>query len=400
VSAVRSRAGRGADRAPWRCGGPAGRGTRRRAVLAAAVWAALVLGAGACGARSKGETTTGSSGTVTREGTGLMEGTDPSDLAPGAGSGSSGGAGTDDREAGDARGEEAAAGAGKDAAPPIVPPDLDLPPRDQQQRVQAHLANARGALRGAARDPDRALNETRAALEADAGNIDAVVLMAHAYHAKDLDDTAEVVLDMVYKERPAARSNPGLYHVYGLIYDATDRPERAMLAYRKAVELDPNHRSALINLGVHYLSNRMFADAVRVYERLTRELSASSAAIWTNLGSAYRGHAADYPAGSPRRDELLRLADTSYRRALSEDRSYANAYYNLGLLYLDAEPFPGPDGPMDTLKRLERARTYFDEYRGMRGANMDLVGERLKQVDKLMKREATRRKRTKGGDDW
>lgn len=393
---------------------------RQAAWLAAA--AALLLAAGACGGKAKGKTEKpGSTGTVTMEDTGLMDDTDPEGMPAGPG-GSAGGppGGTGEAGAGkpdvkdgkDGQGDENGNGgkdgdaatadgkAGPPAPPPIVPPDLDLPAADQQQRIQAHLANARGALRGATKDPDRALSEARAALAVDAGNIDAVVLMAHAYHAKDLDDTAEVVLDMVYKEREAAHSHAGIYHVYGLIYDATDRPERAMLAYRKAAHLDPNHQSALINLGAHYLDNRMFADAIRIYERLTRELGATGAALWTNLGSAYRGHAADYPAGSPARDQLLRLADTTYRRALSENRRYANAYYNLGLLYLDADPFPGPSGPMDKLKRLERAKTYFDEYRGMQGADLDLVGDRLKQVDKLIKRETKRRKREKSGDDW
>lgn len=380
------------------------------------VAAAAFVGAGGCGGKPKEKTTPQSTGTVTKEDTGLMKNTDPTGLSSSPGSGAPGASGDGDTasrqddEGQDGKSQDqtpeggnAAGGKqdpGKPAPPPIVPPDLDLPAADQQERVQAHLANARGALRGAARDPDRALSEARAALRADAGNIDAVVLMAHAYHAKDLDDTAEVVLDMVYKEREASRSNPGLYHVYGLIYDATGRPERALLAYQKAVALDPDHRSALINLGAHFLDNRMFADAVRIYERLTRELGAASAAIWTNLGSAYRGHSSDYPAESPRHGELLRQAETAYRRALSVDRRYANAYYNLGLLYLDAGDFPGPGGPMDKLERLQRAKTYFDEYRGSRGADMDLVADRLKQVDKLIKRETKRRKRAKSGDDW
>ena len=37
------------------------------------------------------------------------------------------------------------------------------------------------------------------------------------------------------------RTTRSVYYVYGLIYDKTNRPERAELAYQKAVGLDPNH---------------------------------------------------------------------------------------------------------------------------------------------------------------
>lgn len=406
----------GAGRSPDRDRDPRVRKPVRCRLAALLLAAALPLFAapGCGGKRNVGAKEPQSSGSVMQEDTGLMQDQDPAGGLPDTGGppGASGAKG-DAAAKGDATAKEdeadrpdqasgdATAAAPEPAAPPIEPPDLDLAATDQQQRIQSHLATARAALRGPGREPDRALTEARAALKVDAGNIDAVVLMAHAYHAKDLDDTAEVVLDMVFKERPAARTSPGIYYVYGLVYDHTDRPERALLAYQKAVELDRNHKSALINLGMHYLRNRLFGDAVQVHERLTRDLGADGAAVWTNLGSAYRGHSADYPSGSPRRDELLRQAETAYKRALSLNRSYANAYYNLGLLYLDAETFPGPDGPLDMLKRLERAKTYFDEYRAMKGADIDLVADRLKQVDKLIKRETKRRKRPKsGGDDW
>ena len=179
-----------------------------------------------------------------------------------------------------------------------------------------------------------------------------------------------------------------------------------MLAYQKAVELAPSYRSAMVNLGKHYLRNKNYDRAISLYEQLTGSLEVKSAITWTNLGSAYRGRSADYPADSPRRNELLRKAEVAYKRALSADRSYAKAYYNLALLYFDADPFPELDGTaMDRLKRLERAKTYFDEYRTMRGADIDLVNRRTKQVNKLIKREQKRRKRAKqkksgSDDDW
>ncbi len=284
--------------------------------------------------------------------------------------------------------------------PKIAPPDLDLPASDQRRRVKSRLTVGEKALTGPNKSPDRALSAARDALAADATSIDAVVLMAHAYHIKGHRDTAEVMLDMLYRERVRARDNVGVYYVYGLIYDHTERPERAMNAYVQAVRLDPNHKGALVNLGVHYLRKKMFGEAALVYEKLVGELSVKSATVWTNLGSAYRGQAAASPAGDPARDELLKRAETAYKRAMTADRGYANVYYNLGLLYLDAAPFPGRSGALDELKRLGQARTYFDEYRQQRGADTELVSERIKQVDKLIKREKKRRKRASSGENW
>jgi tetratricopeptide (TPR) repeat protein len=284
--------------------------------------------------------------------------------------------------------------------PKIKPPDLDLPASDQARRVEGQLVMARRALTATTPDPDRALEAARAALEIDATSIDAVALMAHAYHAKGFDDTAEVMLDMLYRERERARQHAGVFYAYGLIYDATDRADRAMSAYYQAVQLDPKHLGAMTNLGAHYLRKKMFAEATLVFEKLTGELGAKSAVVWTNLGSSYRGRAAEFPAGSPNRDAFLREAETAFKRAMSSDRGYPNTYYNLGLLYLDADPFPGASGPMDTLQRLGQARTYFEEYGRSRGADRDLMTERIKDVDKLIKREKKRQKRDSAGEDW
>lgn len=297
---------------------------------------------------------------------------------------------------------EPATAARKPPPPPpkIKPPDLDLPAADQARRVEGQLVMARRALTATPSDPDRALEAARAALEIDATSIDAVALMAHAYHAKGFDDTAEVMLDMLYRERERARQHAGVFYVYGLIYDATDRADRAMSAYYQAVQLDPKHLGAMTNLGAHYLRKKMFAEATLVFEKLTGDLGAKSAVVWTNLGSSYRGRAAEFPVGSPNRDAFLREAETAFKRAMSSDRGYPNTYYNLGLLYLDADPFPGASGPMDTLQRLAQARTYFEEYGRSRGADRDLMNERIKDVDKLIKREKKRQKRDSAGEDW
>ena len=115
-----------------------------------------------------------------------------------------------------------------------------------------------------------------------------------------------------------------------------------------------------------------------------------------NLGSGYRGQAGDFQSTDiTKRNKLVLKAETTYKRAISVSRKYAPAYYNLGLLYLDSDPFPTSKGEMDMLKRLKRAKTYFDEYRRLPGANQKLADAQVDVATKLTQKENKRREKLK-----
>ena len=279
-----------------------------------------------------------------------------------------------------------------DSGSRITPPKLDLSPKERKKQLTARLKEANLALR--AKDANAAIYEAKQALTIAPRSVEAVVILAHAYYQKKLDDTAEVVLDLVLRDRARkeqAQRSARLFYVYGLIYDRTNRPDLAMRAYTKATTLNPNLRGALINIGVHQLRNNLFDKAIHTYERLTNSLRVNTAVVWTNLGSAYRGQSASATNSPDRRNSLLRKAELAYKRAISINKKYANSYYNLGLLYLDAKPFPTQNGSLDDLRRLENAKTYFDEYHRLGTADTVLVNKRKKQVTRLIKREKKRR---------
>ena len=207
-----------------------------------------------------------------------------------------------------------------------------------------------------------------------------------------------VILDDLFKHRSTSLTNPYLFYVYGLVYDKMAEDQKAFLAFRKATELDANYAAALVNLGVHQLANKQYPDATVTYERLTGELGRKDAPSWNGLGSAYRGQAADYDPGSAERAAWLLKAETAFKQAQAANRNYGAAYYNLGLLYLDADPFPDGNGAaVDTLIRLNKARTYFEEYKNLPGVDMSLFDERTKDVTKLIKREEKKRKKAAAG---
>jgi tetratricopeptide (TPR) repeat protein len=371
---------------------------------------ALALAAAvACGGGSKKKPTTpgaGSGSGSTADPGGMNDTGDPTgDGVPttGGGGGSAGGGG--DTGGGGGGGDLGGGGgdggdpvaAGDPEPPPIVPPNLDIPPDQARTEVDRHLRQAKAMLAAAKPDPDSAIIEAKGAggrrhqrRRADRDR--------HAYYLKRLTDTAEVILDTLYnKRRAAVESNAYLNYVYGLVYDRNNEPTRAFAAYKKAVSLDGNFASALVNLGVHQLENKQYGDAVESFERLTGQLGRTDAATWSSLGSAYRGQAADYDPGSANKNQLLGRAENAYKRALAANQSYGPAYYNLGLLYLDADPFPDGGGAMDTLVRLNKAKTYVEEYKNMAGVDLALYDERLKDVTKLIKREEKKRKKAGGG---
>ncbi len=278
------------------------------------------------------------------------------------------------------------------ATPQVAMPNYDPDPAQARAQVDQHLQVARQALAGPTPDPDTALREARLALDIDAASVDAAAMVAFAYYHKKLYDTTELVLDDLFK-RDAAKQNANVYYVYGLVYDHTNRPEQAVLSYQKALEINPNHASALVNLGVHQLQNTRYAEALATFERLVNQFGRGDVVTLTSLGSAYRGHAADYPATSPEHDDNVRRAEAAYKRALQASPSYGPAYYNLGLLYLDNDPFPGL---RDNLLRLSTSKSYFDQYKNMPGVDMKLYDERMKDVTKAIKRAEKQQKKSRG----
>jgi tetratricopeptide (TPR) repeat protein len=167
----------------------------------------------------------------------------------------------------------------------------------------------------------------------------------------------------------------------------------AVKAYTQAVQLNPGFASALVNVGAHQLRNKQYAAAQATFEKLTRQMGRNDAIALTSLGSAYRGRSADYPTGSGDRNTLIMSAEASYKKALSANPNYGPAYFNLALLYLDADPFPSGGGALDTLQRLNASKAFLDQYKNAPGVDIKAYDERMKDVTKAIKREEKRRKK-------
>jgi hypothetical protein len=311
----------------------------------------------------------------------------------GATAGGDGGGGGGDGAAPGDGGDGGGDGGSFDPGPGVQPPGLDLAPEVKKQRAMEHVKRGQEGL-DRSNDPNFAIQEAKAALAVDETSIDAMVLLAHANYVKGYYDQVEDVLNKALER--GGTKNKKLHFLMGLVHEKNKRDDKALDSYSKAVALDPSYKSAIMNLGVFLLKAKRWEEAVTMYERLTGELNYKTAAALTNLASAYRGRSADFTTSDvKRRNELLLKAEATYKRALNAGKSYGPAYYNLGLLYLDADPFPAGKDDMDLIKRLQRAKSFFDDYRRMPGADHKLADEQVAVAQKLIDKEERQRAKSK-----
>ncbi len=311
----------------------------------------------------------------------------PKPKASGGKAAASGGTAAPAADAGDATGAEAA-----NVPPGPSPPGLDLTPEQRKTRVAGHVQSAQAALNSGNPNVEVAIREAQAALQVDEGSLEAMLALAHANYLKGYLELTEDILTKA--ESRGAGNRKELHFLKGLVFERTDRNDEALAAFERAVEIDDGYKNGLQNLAAHYLRNKRYQQASEILERLTGTLKVQDASVWTNLATAYRGLSADAAASDvTRRNALLIKAAATYDRALKANPNYGPAYYNLGLLYLDADPFPAGAKDMDKLERLTKARGYFEQYRDKPGANQKLADEQAQLAQKLYDREQLARKK-------
>jgi len=283
------------------------------------------------------------------------------------------------------------------ALPGPKPATLDLTAERRSAIVNDELRKADSALK--ARNADGAVRAARTALDADESNAAAMIRLAHGYYLKGYDDKVEAVLTIAKKRRDGEH-DPVLWMLLGLTYDRNNREDEALAAYEKATQLKPDYIAALHNKGTIYLKRKRYADAVTTYERLV-SLQSQSPRAHTYLGAAYRGRSADDAA---QREGLLRKAESELRMAMNINPAYAPAYFNMGILYLDADPFPG----MDALPRMQNAQKFLAEYKQKAGpagvpqaddyliAAQKGIDREQKALERKKKKEAQQQKKKAG----
>ncbi len=140
----------------------------------------------------------------------------------------------------------------------------------------------------------------------------------------------DLALQVLLQASAMDESNPETWNYMGVVYYRENDFERALRAYRKAVELDPNFASAFNNLGALFLSRFLEQKTSSLMEQA---MAAFNKAIENDprLASAYNGRASAFKF-SNRVNEALR----DWKKALELQPDFIDVYFNLGITYLQA----------------------------------------------------------------
>jgi len=223
---------------------------------------------------------------------------------------------------------------------------------------------------------EEAIRTAKAALKRDEKYVPAMVVMARAYYHLGKLEFAGSVCDIALGINP---STGECYNIKGFVALKTEDEVEARQMFEKATQVQPSLGAPWLNLGAEYLKVKNYSAAIPALKKAT-ELMPSRPEAQLNLGSAYRG------------DGQLVQAYNAYTQALKlRSNNYPEAYFNLGILFLDAQAYPG----MDKLQQLNTAVTYFNKYKSQMSylPKDDPVDGYIKEAQKAYEREQKQRER-------
>lgn len=225
------------------------------------------------------------------------------------------------------------------------------------------LAEARSAMESAQYETAQIL--ARQVLAENERSVPALLLLARINFLLGKLELCGAILGMVQQIDEGSGEAQLLLGLLALAR-GRDNPDggriAATAAFRRATELDGSLGLAWHNLSAQYLLAKNFEQALPAAQRAASLLPAASG-VQLNLGSALRG------VGRPA--EALDI----YRRLAERDPQYADAYFNLGVLMLDAPNIGG----FDTLGQKRAALQYLMRYQDMQ------QGRRDEQLDAYVK---------------
>jgi tetratricopeptide (TPR) repeat protein len=217
---------------------------------------------------------------------------------------------------------------------------------------------------------DAAIAESKKVLKADEKNAPAMVNMATAFMQQGKLELAQVILEAAANVDP--REAEALQRL-GFIHLKNDDRNSAIRVFEEAVRRDDHLPEAHNSLGVMQCEVQDFEAAARHFRRAL-ELNGGFHAARLNYASAVRG--------------LKRYADAErlYRQVIDTSPELKEAGCNLGLLLLDNEM----EG-RDLVRQFEESKTLLTACRQVGLLTEDDLKNYVKQADKKIKREQTRR---------
>jgi tetratricopeptide (TPR) repeat protein len=221
----------------------------------------------------------------------------------------------------------------------------------QSARILTYLAE----VKSLAKDSAGAQQSAGEALKIDPNLKEAMVVIARDHYRSGRMELAKYALKAILEGfgmgTPARDpENPEAHLLRGLIYRAAGDRGPAMKDFEAARQKRPDMVEALIQLGAMRLEAGNAQESQSVLE-LAIKFAPQSALAHMNLGDCYR--------------LLTRYTDAKKEldTALSLDSTLAAAHYDLGLMYLFAQSYPG----MSAMDQVGAALRELNTYKTMRG---------------------------------
>lgn len=235
---------------------------------------------------------------------------------------------------------------------------------------KAYVSQAEDQLQSGSNEV--AIATAKRALQIDDRYAPAMVVIGQAEYNEGKIELARYALDQALLIDP---HNADANNLYGMIDQTRDdlpsdqeRIATAIKHFQGATQSNGDFAAAWNNLGAMYLKEKHFADAQQALEKAVA-IRPNWAIAELNLGCAYRGVGLTTTDAS-QRDPMLQKAQQALERAAQLDPNNPDVAFDLGILYLDADPFPG-------LANVDRLQKVVDELTSYQ----QLMGPRLQPDD-------------------
>jgi superkiller protein 3 len=202
---------------------------------------------------------------------------------------------------------------------------LDLEPNNVQLKLSLAHSSIKNGQQERAFKICQALLDDRT-ITGDPANAEVLSRIGLIFlEANRMERARKVISDSIAMDDSDAEA----WNNLGVVYYRTKDYPKAVEAYERAVRLDPQFASASNNLGTLYL--RMFLER-KDLGMMPKAIDAFDRAISNdpNLASAYNGRASAFKF-SDRAGEAI----TDWQKALELQPDFVDAYFNLGITYLE-----------------------------------------------------------------
>lgn len=153
--------------------------------------------------------------------------------------------------------------------------------------------------------------------------------------------------------------DPEGYFLKGMIYKELKDTAKAISTFLTAVEVSPDYRDAVIQLGLLY-SAKKDSVALKYFDKALR-IDSADVFPWFAKGVFYQ------------QNKNLKMAEEEYKACVLRDRHYANAYFNMGSLYMDEDSIKKAWRQYDIVTKIDPGNptAYYD--RGLCSEMMDSI---------------------------